>query len=410
MIAFVACASLLVFAALALLVVALRRARPVTVDRARINVAIFRERQAELAAERAAGRIDEAQHRALEAELERLLVDDVAASGAVVSPAGLSPRVVALVLLVTIPVAVAGLFLLTGFNAESRDWVALGTQRALVASLPEQLDAATVEKHGLTLRDASRLRQTMLQRRPEDADAWFRLGVGWIDADVPMLALQSFRTALQLQPDRTDIALALARVELALGNGRLTDEIRGLLDDVIRADPHNQTALLVYGMAGFDSGDYGTAVARWEQLLALVDPKSQGAGLLRESIAKARAREKAAAAPGAGIAVHVALAPELGPPPADATLFVIVRAAGGPPMPIAARKLPPRLPVDLVITDADQMIPGAPLAQRGPLEVRARLSRSGTPMAASGDLESAPLPVALPLAAPLAVTIDRRVP
>lgn len=409
MIAFLALSVLLVFAAVAVLVLALRRAQPRAVDRERVNVAIFRERQAELDADLAAGRIDAAQHAALLAELELLLVDNIEAA----TPAEarrLQPRTVAIVLVVAIPALVAALFRFTGFDDDARDWLALDAKSATVAALPEQLDSAAAEKQGLTLRDAARLRQTMLQRRPEDAEAWFRLGISWIDAEVPMLAQECFRTALQLAPGRMDIALALARTELALDNGHLTDEIRGLLDSVLAAEPHNQDALLVYGMAGFESGDYATAVARWRQLLAELDPKSQGAGLLRQSIAKAEAKAKEASAPGAGIAVHVALAPELGTAPADATLFVIVRAAGGPPMPIAARKLSPHLPVDVTLTDADQMITGAPLAQRGPLEVRARLSRSGMPMPASGDLESEPVRVQLPLAAPLSITIDRRVP
>ncbi|MFZ5757526.1 MAG: c-type cytochrome biogenesis protein CcmI [Pseudomonadota bacterium] len=415
---FLLLALLLLVAVLVPLVLALRRAPAVSApDRERLNVSIFRERQAELDAERDSGRIDAGQHAALTAELQQLLVDDVDA-GTVAAPAARagSPRRVAFILLALVPLLVAGLHVVTGFDEPARDWLALQSQRDAVAALPPQPDPAVIQQEGGNLRDIARLRQTMLERRPADADAWFRLGLTWLDAEVPVLAMESLRTARRLAPERVDIAVTLARVELMLGKGQLTDEIRELLDFVLTVQPDHQGALLVYGMAAFDSRDYATAIARWEQLLARLDPASEGARLLRQSVARAQEQQAAAgapAAPGAAagrIPVRVVLASSLGVPPPDATLFVIVRAAGGPPMPVAAKRLPARLPVDIVITDADQMIAGAPLAERGPLEVLARLSRSGTPMASSGDLQSTPVRIGLPLAAPVTINIDQRVP
>lgn len=415
MIAFLVPALVLLCVVLFVLVLALRRAQqPAAIDRERLNVEIFRERRAELDADLASGRIAAPQHAALLSELELLLVDDIdlaADAGAVA--AALRPRTVALVLLVAIPLLATGLLLATGFDRDVRAWLALDARADRVAALPAYIDEAAAQRAGLSLADAARLRQSMLAH-DGSAEDWLGLGVTWVDVGIPVLAQQAFRQAQRLAPERTDIALAVARIDLTLGRGQLTDDIRAQFERVLAVEPGNQQALLLYGMAAFDSGEYDTAIARWQQLLAQLDPASEGVPLLRQSIDKARAAQKqqqiAAATPGAGIPVRVTLAPALGAAPADAVLFVIVRAAGGPPMPIAAKKLPPRLPVDLVIGDADQMIAGAPLAQRGPLEVRARLSRSGTPMAASGDLESAPVRVTLPLAEPLALTIDRRVP
>lgn len=415
MITFLVPALLLLFAVLFVLVLALRRAQqPAAIDRERLNVDIFRERRAELDAELASGRIATAQHAALLSELELLLVDDVdLAADAGGTASALRPRTVALGLLVAIPLLAVGLLLATGFDRDVRAWLALSAKAERVAALPPYIDEAAAQGAGLALADAARLRQSMLGHGG-GAEDWFGLGISWVDVGIPVLAQQSFRQAQRLAPERTDIALALVRMDLTLGGGQLTDDIRAQFERVLAAEPGNQQALLMYGMSAFDSGEYDTAIARWQQLLAQLEPSSEGVPLLRQSIDRARAAQKqqqqAAAAPGGGIAVRVALAPSLGAPPADAVLFVIVRAAGGPPMPIAAKKLPPRLPVELVITDADQMIAGAPLAQRGPLEVRARLSRSGTPMPASGDLESEPVRVTLPLSAPLAVTIDRRIP
>lgn len=418
MIAFLALALLLLSAVLLVLVIALRRARrPDVIDRSRLNVAIFRERRAELDAERAGGRIDDAQYAALLAELELLLVDDIDAAGgaaasataAVAAPATGSPRKVALALLLAIPLLALGLMLATGFDRDSRDWLALQSSSARVAILPAYIDKAAAERAGLSLRDAVRLRQSQIDHDAGAGD-WFGLGMSWLDAGIPVLAQQAIRNAQRLDPARNDIALAAIRLELAMG-GKLTPAMRAQLDAMLAAGPDDAEVRLVYGMAAFESGEFDVAIRHWEELLARVPADSPAVPVLRDGIARARANWKAGADPSAGFAVQIELAPSLGVTPPGSTLFVIVRAAGGPPMPIAAKKLPATLPAIVRITDADQMIPGAPLSARGPLEVRARLSRSGTPMPASGDLESAAVPVSLPQQqTPLRLLIDQRHP
>ncbi len=411
MIAFVALALLLLSVVLLVLVVALRRARqPEVVDRQRMNVEIFRERRAELDAEHAAGRIPDAQHAALLAELELLLVDDVEAdaTSAVAMRSG-SPRAVAFGLSLLVPLLAVGLMLVSGFNRDSRDWLTLQASGDRVAVLPIYIDEAAAQRAGLSLRDAVRLRQSQLDH-DAGGDEWFGLGASWLDAGIPILAQQALQNAQRLEPSRSDIALAVIRIDLAMGS-KLSPAIRAQLDAMLAAQPDNEQVLLVYGMAAYESGDYAAAIQHWEALLAKLPATNQAVPSLKDGIARARAQQKAAADPAAGLAVRVELSPTMGTPPPNATLFVIVRAAGGPPMPIAAKKLPSTLPATVLITDADQMVPGAPLRERGPLEVRARLSQSGMPMPASGDLESAGAQVTLPLKQrPLRLVIDQRVP
>lgn len=406
---FLAFVSALALLAGAVLAVAMRRGGQRDVDRARLNVAIFRERRAELDAEWDAGRLDEAQHAALVAELGTLLVDDVAGAPAA-SPVAETPRGwQPLALMVAVPALALAVYAGTGFSPEVREWMQLQGRVDELAALPKPLSADAMSSSRLTLTDAARLTQATLPRRAQDADDWFALGITWMDLELPVLGVEAMRTANRLAPDNVDIAVTLARVEMALDGNRLNDAARALLDGVLAANPGHEGTLMIYGAAAFESGDYATAIARWEQLLAQVDPASEAATLLRQGIAKARASAKPVAA-GAGIPVKVVLPAGADTPPADAVLFVIARVAGGPPMPVAAKKLPPRLPVEVTLTDADQMMVGAPLAARGPLEVLARISRSGTPMPASGDIASAPVRVTFPLDAPVTLTLDQRVP
>ncbi len=388
--------------------------------RERVNVAIFRERQAELDAERDGGRISTAQHAALVVELQRMLVDDVdpGADCVVTVPSATGAgRWLPWLLLLLVPALSLIIYGRTGFTQETRAWLQLSDQGIdiVAASLPQPVQTTTEKRR--TLSDAARLTQSTLSRRPIDADAWHRLGIVWLELEMPVLAVESLRMAHRLAPTQMDYTLTLARVELALNDGKLNDEIRALFDAVLMMEPRHQGVLMVYGMAAFDSGDYAMATARWQTLLAQIDPASAGAKLLRQSIVAANQRAQmvtAAIAAGDGIPVQVVIAPAMAAAvaaaPVGAALFVVVRAVGGPPMPVAAKKLPPILPAQITLTDADQMVPGVPLSTRGPLEVRARLSLTGRPTSAAGDIESDVVRIVFPQMTPITLTLSKQLP
>lgn len=87
------------------------------------------------------------------------------------------------------------------------------------------------------------------------------------------------------------------------------------------------------------------------------------------------------------IRVEVRMAPALeARAPRAASLYVFVRdpAAGGPPL--AVKRLPSHLPQMVELTSADAMIPNHVIADGEHVQVVARISPSGNPMDASGDL------------------------
>lgn len=415
MILFLVLALLLALLVALALVFATRRAGGAAVAREQVregvNVAIYQERLAELNAERDAGRFGDGQHAALVAELQQMLVDDVApATGTVIASIGESTggRRVVLSLVVLVPLLSMAIYLADGFDAPVRDWLDLSTRTTEATALLHPHADGVAVSGDISLPDAARLTQSLLGRRPEDAEAWYRLGLAWADLDAPEQALESLRTASRLAPQNLEILATLADVELTLAEGRLTDRVREVLEAVLAVDPGHQGVLMAYGMAAFTSGDYATTVTQWRRLQSALDPASEGASLLERSIAVAE--QRAATAAHGAVPVRVVPAAATGEFPMEAALFVIVRQAGGAGAPLAVRRLPPVLPVEVTLTDADQMIRGEPFARRGALEVLARLSMSGTPAAAAGDLESAPVPLAFPITAPVLLSLDKRLP
>jgi cytochrome c-type biogenesis protein CcmH len=72
--------------------------------------------------------------------------------------------------------------------------------------------------------------------------------------------------------------------------------------------------------------------------------------------------------------------------PAEASVFVIARdpAQASPPIAVARRTLS-EMPATVELSDSDSMIPGRTLSAFAEVEVIARISVSGQPIAQSGD-------------------------
>ena len=119
----------------------------------------------------------------------------------------------------------------------------------------------------------------------------------------------------------------------------------------------------------------------------------------------APAAEKPAGGGGVTVRGVVSITPELAKEmkPGD-TLFIFAKASNGPPMPLAVlRKKAGDLPVQFELDDSMSMMPAAPrTARKGSEEsmmpaaklsnfpeiiVGARISKSGSPLPSSGDLE-----------------------
>jgi cytochrome c-type biogenesis protein CcmH len=90
----------------------------------------------------------------------------------------------------------------------------------------------------------------------------------------------------------------------------------------------------------------------------------------------------------ASVRVAVDLAPELAAAAAAGhPLFVIARrpGVGGPPLAVVQRTSA-ELPFEVELSDDDAMIPGRGISSVDEVEVIARISLSGNPIASSGDL------------------------
>jgi hypothetical protein len=117
-----------------------------------------------------------------------------------------------------------------------------------------------------------------------------------------------------------------------------------------------------------------------------------------------------AAAPGS-VPVRIAIAPALAGQVTPGTpLFVLARDPTNPGPPLAAKRLSDvKFPLDVVLTDADAMAEGRNVSAAKQLTIVARFSKSGMPMASSGDLYGE-VRYDPATGRPVELTIDKTVP
>lgn len=166
-----------------------------------------------------------------------------------------------------------------------------------------------------------------------------------------------------------------------------------MLDAVIAEHPSFPIALQYRGILAVRLGQTEVAIRTLEAAVAATsDPERRLA--LRQLLNQARDAASPAAADLTGT---IELAPGVDPAAwgPDASVFVSVRAAAGPPMPLRAKKLPPGpFPLAFSVTAADSPMGGGPLPDDVILVVKVDLD--GNPM---GDDPGAPK-VTVPLQAP----------
>ena len=286
----------------------------------------------------------------------------------------------------------------------------------LLVGTPAALDP-TARQAPETLQQAITQLESELERDPGQAEGWRLLGRAYLAQERAQDAVAAYARALQLAPDAPVLLTEAAEARARTADDRRFDaEGVAMLERALTTDPSQQRARWFLGIARRQAGDAAGAAETWQPLLAQVDA-STGASL-RFQIDQAR--EEAGLEPlppeesdpaSAAVAVHISISldPGLGMQlPRDASLFIIARQPGGPPMPVAARKLPLEMfPMQVTLTDADSLMPTATLSSLGEVELSARISASGDAAAQPGDLESVPVTVDTGPDAVAALLIDK---
>jgi len=254
-----------------------------------------------------------------------------------------------------------------------------------------------------TLRDGVKALQQALQSDPQRADGWALLGRSQAELGDAPAAADAFARAVALAPDDAGVLVEAAQARAQADAGKQFDDTAmDWLRQARRLAPDAERASWLLGIALRQRGRNAEASDVWSSLLPRLEPGAAQA--LQAQIAIAReAAGQAVDAPAAEapalLQVRVQLPASLKQAdwPASTQVFVLARAVGGPPMPVAARRLPlAGFPATVGLGDGDSPMPTAPLSAHAEVEVLARVSRSGSANRSDGDLQSEVVRVQLP--------------
>ena len=233
-----------------------------------------------------------------------------------------------------------------------------------------------------------------MKDEPGDVTGWLMLGRSELALERLDEAILAYDHAVQLAPDNADAVLGLGEAKSLRAGGNITPEASQLFEHALQLAPANPKALLYAGFAAAGRGDKASARARWQILLAL-HPPPEIETMLNQRIAELGPAGPAAspvagatAGPPAEATVDVTLAPALKARlKGEVPLFLFAREPGGQGPPLAAKRLTTAaLGTRIKLSTADSMIPGRVLVGGRTVSITARVSFSGQPLPAAGDL------------------------
>ena len=382
MIEFWLSAGLLLLAALGFLLIPVLRGRKVQAeeDRTALNVTLYQERLQELENQRQAGTLSDEQWQNGRDEAARELLADTdgAESKARVGVLGSKVPLTAALLM---PLLGYGLYLYWGAIDD--------VERARTfAEQPQTIEAMT-----------ARL-EASLKADPKSAEGWYFLGRTYMAQERAADAATAFERAVDTGGRDPELLGQWAQALYFAGDKQWTEQLQALTDEVLKADPAEVTSLGLLGIAAYETGRFEEAIGFWERLVAVLPEQDPSRQAIQGGIARARERlatptDAPPAATATGqlrVKVELAAALKDKVEPGD-SVFVFARAASGPPMPLAVKRLTVAdLPAEVSLSDSDAMMPQLKISGFEQVQLVARISRSGNATAGEWIGLSQPLP------------------
>lgn len=372
------------------------------VDRDSLNIALFKDRSAELEAELAEGTLSQDQYEQARNELRRDLLANTGTDAAdAESHAG--PRWATWAVAAAVPLLAVALYAVLGSPQLLLDPTGGG------GNGPHQAAGSATD-----MRQMVEQLSVRLQANPDDLEGWVLLGRSLVALKEYDKAARAYATARRIAGDVPELLMESAQALAMAQQGELAGAPMALVRRVLELEPQHDEALWFSGVDAFQRGAFRDAIALWNRLLPQLED-AESAQTVRGSIERAEAMltqagaaEEAAAGQSVKVVVQVSLAPELASAAAPGdTVFVFARAPQGPRMPIVAERLTvAQLPATVTLDDNDGMA-GQRLSSFDKVVVVARVAKSGGVGGQAGDLEGE---VTLDVGGEASVRIARIIP
>ena len=340
-------------------------ARTRAVHRGATLRALYRQRVAELNEESAAGIVNPASLPEMEQELGGVLLKEFRPD---VEPQNGERSRVWMVVGLVIPVLAALIYQQVG----EPDAHVL-RRGAEIIQLDPANDTLALDRWRITLVER-------VSNKPDDAESWYLLGHIYLKTSSFQRAAEAFAMAHSVFGNDLSIDLYWLQARYLAADGVLDNASRELAEGILSRQANQPVVLEMLAIDAYRAGAYQRAVGLLNRALSIPQ------GALQQAALQAGLKQARSLLGDLKPSIDVRLSATETPPP-NTTLFVIARPVGGG-MPFAVVRRPAHpLPDSIRLDDAVSMNPAAPLSNADEIEVVARISLAGTPMARPGDWE-----------------------
>ncbi|MBT4592378.1 MAG: c-type cytochrome biogenesis protein CcmI [Porticoccaceae bacterium] len=358
-------------------------------NRKNTNVRLFKEQQDQLQQQQDRGEIDSEQYQRLVMDAQRLLLANTeldAIEGSKIAGTGRW----------LLPLLLMGTF---GTTWAIYSDIGAAEDEKIVALMNKM---ATLETESTDIPELNQELISTIEGRVKERTSniyyWVILAQAAIADNNILAASNYFSSALKVEPRDSQLLAQYAETLFLVDDNKFTQRVRAAVDKAFAADSNNQTVLGLKGIEAFAGKNFELAETYWLGAQSQVNPESAVFKGLQVGID--RARDFIAENSGSDtdvsqlseIQVELRIDLSLGakvPRRPDQRVFIAAVRESGPPMPLAAKKiLASQLPMRVVLTDKDAIIPGQDLTTEIKIKVIARLSNSGSATPQSGDWEA----------------------
>ena len=366
------------------------------VAREQKNIEVARQRLEELRQRIAVGEIESADAETLQEEIERgLLIDLDETNGEegfqIHSSRDKVNRWTAVAVASVIPIAAGTLYLVLGQPSVISNPPVANTQVADGGRLDNETN---LEAQAFEEKTQEVMRR--LAEQPDDALGWDTLARLFVAQERFAEAAGALKKFRELAGDSADVLVREANALAFANNGELRGEPESLIDRALELDPQHFGALFLAGFAVALRQDYQSALDYWHRAEAL-SPNEDVRSEIRRLISGAEAEIASTSSStgdgvstvvaGQSVRVSVSVEPAIleQVDPQD-SVFIFARALQGPAVPLAVVKRQVKdLPLVIELNDNSAMVPNMTISAFDKISIVARISRSGTAQAASGD-------------------------
>lgn len=207
--------------------------------------------------------------------------------------------------------------------------------------------------------------------------------------------LESLPEDANANGDRAATLLQIAESKFYGSNQQASEEIYDYLTRSLELEPMSPKVLSLAGIIAFELNHLEAAFDHWKTLWLNISGSSD-AKILEQGIKRiASDLEEQGKVVDLSwlkqteVKIWVSVSDELKAQlqPTD-TVFVLAKALTGPVMPLAAVKIMAKdLPTEIILDDSSSMMPSLSLSKFEEVQVIARISKSGEPIASSGDFQ-----------------------